>query len=310
MRGLRQPFHWQALLIQGAREIPLDRLDVLPPKAEECLRDYQRELIGRIAVELRAGHTRILAQAPTGAGKTDIIAAIVMAAVSSGLRVLVIATRARLVRQIHERLAAFDVRHGAIAAPLPALVNHSAPVTAPRTDKVVETAVAEVIGLDDAATEVILKAHNDARQKYGAPPLEYHKNLARIAQPWANHLVGLYAEGSWPADPHNPGAKGKVGENIHRIGAAGQYKPGSIEPDHTKPVLEWLSEVKNYNLESKVAKYKNKQYLHFTQLVWKATTTVGCGFALIYLPDGSFKAVWVCNYLPAGNTQGEFKNNT
>jgi len=55
---------------------------------------------------------RILVQLPTGAGKTHLIAAMVAAAVLTGLRVLILATRTRLVRQLHERLVAFDVRHG------------------------------------------------------------------------------------------------------------------------------------------------------------------------------------------------------
>jgi superfamily II DNA or RNA helicase len=60
-------------------------------------------------------------QAPTGSGKTHLIAAMTAAAVEQGLRVLIIATRTRLVRQIHDRLSEFRVPHGVIAAPLPHL---------------------------------------------------------------------------------------------------------------------------------------------------------------------------------------------
>lgn len=115
------------LLVEAARVMPADWLDVLTPTAE-CLFDYQRGLIAEIAIQLHAGHTRILAQAPTGAGKTHIMAAIVTAALVAGLRVLVLATRTRLVRQIHDRLLGFEVRHGVVAATLPELRNYSAAV--------------------------------------------------------------------------------------------------------------------------------------------------------------------------------------
>ena len=94
-------------------------LDVLPEKAN-VLRDYQRDILARGAVAIRK-HRRVLFQAPTGAGKTHIIAALVAAAVEFGLRVLILATRTRLVRQLHERLESFGISHGVIAAALPGL---------------------------------------------------------------------------------------------------------------------------------------------------------------------------------------------
>jgi len=100
-------------------------LDVLPNQAD-CLRDYQREQIAAVAAIMHGGVRRILVQLPTGGGKTHIIAAIVAAATLAGLRVLVLATRTRLVRQLHDRLEAFGVRHGVIAAALPELRDFSA----------------------------------------------------------------------------------------------------------------------------------------------------------------------------------------
>lgn len=134
-------------------------LDELPAGIEECLRLYQRKQVAEIADEMRAGHTRILAQAPTGAGKTHIMAAVVMAAISAELRVLVLATRTRLVRQIHERLESFGVRHGVIAAPLPELRNYSAAIQVASVDTLNRRAlvnghipmpVADVVIFDEA----------------------------------------------------------------------------------------------------------------------------------------------------------------
>ncbi len=104
---------------------PIDWLDVLPPQAD-CLRDYQREQLAEIAAAMHAGCRRILVQLPTGGGKTHEIAALVVAACLADLRVLILATRTRLVRQLHERLAGFGVRHGVVAASLPELRDFSA----------------------------------------------------------------------------------------------------------------------------------------------------------------------------------------
>jgi prophage regulatory protein len=113
----------------------------LGERAVVWLESYQREQIADIATEMHSGHTRILAQAPTGAGKTNIIATVVMAAAAAELRALVLATRTRLVRQIHERLEAFDIRHGVIAAPLPQLRNYSARVQVASVDTLYRRAI-------------------------------------------------------------------------------------------------------------------------------------------------------------------------
>ena len=139
--------------------VPVGWLDVLPPQMD-CLRDYQRQQIADIAGEMHSGHTRILAQAPTGAGKTHIIAAIVMAAFEADLRVLVLATRTRLVRQMHKRLDSFGIRHGVIAAPLPELRNYSAKVQVASVDTLNRRAlVNEHIPLPAADIVIFDEAH-------------------------------------------------------------------------------------------------------------------------------------------------------
>jgi DNA repair protein RadD len=108
-----------------ADPVPTDWLDTLPAVAE-CLRLYQRTQVEQTAQALRTGARRILIQGATGSGKTHIIAVIVAAAVIAGIPVLILATRTRLVRQIHERLTEFEIPHGVIAASLPNLRNYSA----------------------------------------------------------------------------------------------------------------------------------------------------------------------------------------
>jgi DNA repair protein RadD len=103
-----------------------DWLDVLPPQAN-VLRAYQRELVAQLAVAIKTFRCALV-QAPTGSGKTHVIATIVAAAMLAGLRVLVLATRTRLVRQLHERLDTFELPHGVLAAAIPGLANWSKPV--------------------------------------------------------------------------------------------------------------------------------------------------------------------------------------
>jgi superfamily II DNA or RNA helicase len=143
----------------GPRSIASGWLDTLPPGAD-ILRDYQRQLIAGIAAELHAGHVRILAQAPTGAGKTVVIAAIVLAAQAAGLRVLVLVTRTRLVRQVSERFQAFNIRHGVIAAPLPHLRNYSAGVQVASVDTLYRRALgSKTTPLPSADVVIFDEAH-------------------------------------------------------------------------------------------------------------------------------------------------------
>jgi DNA repair protein RadD len=140
-------------------DVPIDWLDVLPPEAD-CLRPYQREQLAKVARAMHAGYRRILVQLPTGAGKTHEIAAIVAAAVLAGLRVLILATRTRLVRQLHERLEAFDVRHGVLAAPLPELLDYSAAVQIASVDTLHRRAVVhERIPLPGADVVILDEGH-------------------------------------------------------------------------------------------------------------------------------------------------------
>jgi len=104
-----------------------DWLAVLPEEGQ-VLRDYQRRQVEDIHEALVAGNRRLLVQLPTGGGKTHVIGLVVLAAKNGGLRCLVLATRSRLVRQLHDRLEDFGVPHGVIASPLPELRNISAPV--------------------------------------------------------------------------------------------------------------------------------------------------------------------------------------
>jgi len=48
---------------------------------------------------------------------------------------------------------------------------------------------------------------------------------------------------------------------------------------------------------------------HFTQVVWKGTTSIGVGVATVPDPKYGSSTVVVVNYSPPGNCQGQFPQN-
>ena len=83
------------------------------------LRGYQREVIARVEAEIAAGKRRLLVVAPTGSGKTVIVADLIAEAAKAGRRVLVIAHRGEIIKQTHAKLYAAGVDAGIIKAGFP-----------------------------------------------------------------------------------------------------------------------------------------------------------------------------------------------
>jgi len=84
------------------------------------LRDYQQQAISDLRNAYRSGARAPLLVAPTGAGKTIILAAIAAGAVARDRQVLILVHRRELIRQASDKLTAAGVRHGVIAAGFPA----------------------------------------------------------------------------------------------------------------------------------------------------------------------------------------------
>jgi superfamily II DNA or RNA helicase len=116
-------------------------LDDLPAVAS-ILRDYQHQLVGDASRAMRR-HRRLCWQAPTGSGKTVIIGAVVAAAIAAGLRILILATRTRLVRQLHDRLDAYGIPHGILAASMPGYVAWGKPAQIASVDTLYRRCIAD-----------------------------------------------------------------------------------------------------------------------------------------------------------------------
>ncbi|EPQ60852.1 PR-1-like protein [Gloeophyllum trabeum ATCC 11539] len=132
-----------------------------------------------------------------------------------------------------------------------------------------------------------LSTHNSVRAQHGASPLTWSDDLAGKAQQWANGCDFK----------HSGGSLGPFGENL-AAGTGDSYGIASA-------VKSWTDEASQYDPT-------NPQASHFTQVVWKGSTQVGCA---VQLCDGIFSAsfgkakFYVCEYSPQGNIIGQFAQN-
>jgi uncharacterized protein YkwD len=136
------------------------------------------------------------------------------------------------------------------------------------------------------AMQTLVDAHNAHRARHCAGPLAWSPKLAQAAQSWAD---ALKAQGcKFGHKPRNP-----YGENL----AAGTS--GTLDGQAVADM--WYDEVKLY-------KFPNggfsMQTGHFTQVVWRQTTQIGCGVATCNGMD-----IYVCEYDPAGNVDTMYRQN-
>jgi uncharacterized protein YkwD len=133
--------------------------------------------------------------------------------------------------------------------------------------------------------KAIVDAHNRYRAKHCAPPLTWSPTLAEVAQQWANTLRDKGC-----AFDHS---RGKYGENL-AMGTSGALDGGSV-------VTMWYDEIKGYSFEQPGF---SMQTGHFTQVVWRGTSQVGCAMTTCRSMD-----IWVCEYDPPGNWEGQYREH-
>lgn len=138
----------------------------------------------------------------------------------------------------------------------------------------------------------IVAAHNALRAQVGVAGLTYSDTLAASAQAWANQLKTT----------NNCSMKhsgGSVGENLYWASAWSNGPAQSVKSADV--VNTWGAEKADYTYASNTCT-AGKVCGHYTQVVWKSTTSVGCGMAVCDSPKNQ---VWVCQYSPAGNYVGQ-----
>jgi pathogenesis-related protein 1 len=147
----------------------------------------------------------------------------------------------------------------------------------------------------------VLDIHNRERAFVGYTPLTWSDSLAAEAQNWANHLATLGIicgpEGCQPPAPH-----GANNENI----ASGYVFPAEF--GRTSPAeyaQMWADEKVQYNAGQR----SGLGIGHYTAMVWKSTSEVGCGFVAGAVPDelgrGGGTDFLVCRYNPQGNVPSQ-----
>ncbi|KAK0709952.1 CAP domain-containing protein, partial [Lasiosphaeria miniovina] len=132
---------------------------------------------------------------------------------------------------------------------------------------------------DDAFTSAILNSTNFFRAAHNANDVTYNATLARFAADYLDTAANC------PAFEHSGGP---YGENL-ALGCS----------DVQGCVDMWGNERDLYNFADPGFGHDTG---HFTQLVWKNTTDVGCSRRLC----GATGWYLVCEYFPRGNVMGQF----
>jgi uncharacterized protein YkwD len=133
--------------------------------------------------------------------------------------------------------------------------------------------------------QAFVEAHNRVRAKHCAGALTWSAKLAQVAQKWANSLRDKGC-----AFGHS---NGSYGENL----AAGTT--GTLDPEAV--VAMWYDEIAHYRFPDGGF---SMQTGHFTQVVWRGTSQLGCGHSQCKGMD-----IWVCEYDPPGNWEGQYREN-
>jgi len=165
------------------------------------------------------------------------------------------------------------------------------PTTTPSSTTPPPTTTPSGNGGGDSTSQSDIQAYldpqNAIRAKHGANPLKWSSTLASVAETWAKRCVF----------EHSKGSLGNYGENL---------SAGSGDFSIAAAIKLWTDEESQYDPA-------NPQYSHYTQVVWKSTTDVGCAVASCNLSNFPQEywpiKFYVCEYSPPGNVIGEFAQN-
>jgi pathogenesis-related protein 1 len=137
---------------------------------------------------------------------------------------------------------------------------------------------------DANSAQAFLTPHNAARSKVGVAALKWNANLAAYALSFAtsqrSKCLPLTHSG------------GPFGENLF-WGSGKAWTPNDA-------VTSWVGEGTDYHYSTNTCT-PGKVCGHYTQVVWRATTDVGCASALC--SDNSIYII--CSYNPPGNYVGQ-----
>lgn len=166
-----------------------------------------------------------------------------------------------------------------LTSPLSSSTSSSAATSS--TGATITTSAGIAESTQDAFVTSVLTSMNAYRALHSAPALVWNYTLASASLEYAESCVMSHSDGSG------------YGETL----AAG------TSTDPTFYISLWYNEGSNYNYNQPGF---SEATGHFTQLVWVATTSVGCGFSS---GCGQYPDYLVCRYSPAGNVVGGTNND-
>jgi pathogenesis-related protein 1 len=140
------------------------------------------------------------------------------------------------------------------------------------------------------AAHNVVRARTDGGAKGPIPPLTWSAGLALKAEAYANKLAKT-------CSLKHSGTKG-LGENLARF--EGQKATPAMV------VETWARELRCYTYgpfgidDCTLQCALSSGCGHYTQIVWRNTTQVGCGVAVCGR-GASYQEIWVCMYRPPGN---------
>lgn len=222
----------------------------------------------------------------------------------AGERLDLISSRMAQVDQIAQRLDAIERAMNALPGALPS-VDAVAPLLAPPivippakslpAPPALKNRLLSLLPATAVAAswqQQMLNEHNKWRAVVGVQPLKWSAGLEQSAQQVANHLAASGCE------MEHSGSEN--GENLHKSGAV-RWSSGRTEHRQKTPaqiVGAWGGEADNYRWMDNTC---TGECGHYTQMVWKDTTAVGCARARC----GNNEDIAVCQYNPAGNIRGK-----
>ena len=130
-----------------------------------------------------------------------------------------------------------------------------------------------------ALIESTLNSTNHFRDQHNATPLTWNTSLADAASSWASRCQWRHS-------------RGPTGENL----ALGY-------PDMSTAIDAWGNERAQYDFSAPTG--FSEETGHFTQLVWKDTTSLGCAAVDCSGKNSLQGYVVVCEYWPPGNVVGQ-----
>jgi hypothetical protein len=162
---------------------------------------------------------------------------------------------------------------------------------------------------DDVFQKAVLSVTNTYRKRHNATGLKWNETLAETAGKWSGrcvfeHSVCVFEVLFWSVVWVVLSFNGclttiHVTDNLTQGGSTGETLSSGY-PNTTASLVTWGQESTKYDF--KKGQF-TKETGHFTQLVWKATTAVGCSRTQCDGKGGGKARGWfvVCEYYPARN---------